>query len=161
MEKLGANVAVSDGAIEPLIHESLEIHNNLLKISPTNKVSIEIVKPNLNIADALNVSKCKGHKLTSSTMFNTIPLVLLQLYANPCLHWLHTPAFYILARHLTTDKGIAFYAENVCHLANSYASRIILISDKVQLEVRRLRQLFSTEFVTDKFNPELVSVHWL
>lgn len=106
LERLGAIVAINDNAnLEQQIVQSLDTHNNMLKLSDADQDVIDLMRPVINLADGNGLSGFKAHKLSSSIMLNSIPAILLQLYSNPCIHWLHVPAFYILAQQQTTDKG--------------------------------------------------------
>lgn len=96
-----------DEQIEAEIIESLEIHSNVLKISHSDSSVIEMTRSAINMPDG-KITGFKGHKLSSKTMYNTLPVLLLQLYANPCLYWLHVPAFYTLAESESNDLGIFF-----------------------------------------------------
>lgn len=106
LERLGATVAINDCAkLDTQIAQSLDTHSNLLKLSGGDQGHIELVRPAINLADGNGLSGFKAHQLTTTTMLNSLPAILLQLYSNPCIHWLHVPAFYILAKRITTDTG--------------------------------------------------------
>lgn len=107
--------------------DSLEIHSNVLKF-PSNdtNASLELVFGKQTVATNVNPAKLKGHNLSAHTMRNTLPAFLLQLYTNPCLYWLHQPAFYVLLQKLNTPK------------------------EQITTELERLKQIFSSEFVTCK-----------
>lgn len=77
-------------------------------------------------SDNVNPSKLKGHNLSAHTMRNSLPSFLLQIYANPCLYWLHQPAFLVLLQRLKTPK------------------------DEVPSEMEAMKRIFSSEFVTRK-----------
>lgn len=144
--------------IEAEIMESLEIHSNVLKISHSDSSVIEMTRSAINMPDG-KITGFKGHKLSSKTMYNTLPVLLLQLYANPCLYWLHVPAFYVLAQNETNDLG-RFLDQKQFTCSQFYISRFsifVLISDDVQSEVEKLRKIFCTEFISDKANTEEVS----
>lgn len=108
LKTLGANIAVDEHCenLEPAIIHSLEIHNNVLKCGQLDQNTIEIVDSALNMPNGETITGFKGHKLSSKTMQKAIPFIMLQLYSNPCLFWLHIPAFYILARGQANDSGM-------------------------------------------------------
>lgn len=78
------------------------------------------------MAANVNLSKLKGHNLSPHTMRYSLPSFLLQIYSNPCMYWLHQPAFYVLLQRLGTPKG------------------------DIITELERLKLIFSSEFVTRK-----------
>lgn len=80
------------------------------------------------MAANVNPSKLKGHNLSPHTMQYSLPLFLLQIYSNPCMYWLHQPAFYVLLQRLETPKN------------------------DIIKELERLKRIFSSEFVTRKNN---------
>lgn len=106
LKTLGANVAIGqEEQMETDILESLQIHSNVLKISQSDNSVIELVRSAINMPDGKKITGFKGHQLSTTTMYNTLPILLLQLYTNPCLYWLHVPAFYILAQSKTNNPG--------------------------------------------------------
>lgn len=124
LKSIGASVATMDNEdLKTSINEALRIHNNVLQQSRTKGDLLELVRPAVNSFNAIR--SFKGHKLSANTMFNAVPSLLLQLYSNPCLYWWHIPAFYILAKYLTSDR------------------------DRQIGEVRELQKLFSIEFISD------------
>lgn len=109
------------------ITDSLEIHSNVLRFqSKDADAPLELIFGKKIAANNVNPSKLKGHNLSPHTMRYSLPSFLLQIYANPCLYWLHQPAFYVLLLRLGTPK------------------------DDIITEMERLKRIFSSEFVTRK-----------
>lgn len=109
------------------IADSLKVHSNVLKFPSSDaNASLKLVCGKQAVATDVNPSKLKGHNLSAHTMRNSLPMFLLQIYANPCLYWLHQPAFYVLLQKLNTPK------------------------EEMAAELDRLKQIFSSEFVTRK-----------
>lgn len=159
LERLGATVAINDNAnLEQQIIQSLDTHKNLLKVSDNDQDVVDLMRPVINLADGNGLSGFKAHKLTSTTMLNSIPAILLQLYSNPCIHWLHVPAFYLLAQQLTNDRGRSRIFYNFYSKTQSIQYFFFLVAEQIQAEVRKLRQIFQNEFVTDKFDADAVSL---
>lgn len=109
------------------VSESLEIHSNVLRFtSSDSNAPLELVFGKLQTATNVNPSKLKGHTISTHTMRNCLPFFLLQIYSNPCLYWLHQPAFCILLQ------------------------RLQLPQDELFTEFQRIKRIFSNEFVTRK-----------
>lgn len=108
------------------ILESMSIHSNVMEFSKADGNLDLIFGPPIAAVKNVDLSKLKGHNLLPHTMRNSLPSFLLQIYANPCLYWLHQPAFYVLLQKLNTP-------------ANEFKQ-----------EFDRLKQLFISEFVTRK-----------
>lgn len=106
------------------ITDSLEIHSNILKFS--DGCLQLIFGPRIANTTNVDPKKLKGHALLASTMQRSLPSILLQIYANPCLFWLHQPAFYVLTQRLNVAK------------------------DDVVVEIQKMKQIFVNEFVTKK-----------
>lgn len=105
--------------------ETLEIHSNVMKFAQTDG-HLELIMGQPIAANNVHPSKLRGHNLSPHTMRNSLPSFLLQIYANPCLFWLHQPAFYVLLQRLRTSK------------------------DDMQRELERSKQIFVSEFITRK-----------
>lgn len=107
------------------LSDSLEVHSNIVKFaSNDDNAPLELIFGNLQNVTHVNPSKLKGHSLSPHTMRNSLPSILLQTYANPCLYWLHLPAFYILLSQLKTPDT------------------------KIFDELEKIKRIFSSEFVT-------------
>lgn len=105
----------------------MSLHKNVFV--ETTSGQIETVQPSINL-ERVDRTKLKGHNLGEITMKRCIPSFTLQLYNNPCLHWLHQPAFIIL----------------VCKDLSQNGEFTIQLNELRDL-VRRLRELFIQEFV--------------
>lgn len=77
----------------------------------------------------VNLIKLKGHNLAPHTLKKSLPTFILQIYTNPCLYWLHQPAFYVLVQRLGISK-----------------------EEEVITEIDQLKRIFSSEFITCKEN---------
>lgn len=108
------------------IIESMAVHSNVMAFSSIDGNLELIVGPPIAAVKNVDLSKLKGHNLLPHTMRNSLPSFLLQIYANPCLYWLHQPAFYVLLQKLNTPN------------------------DVLKREFDRLKQIFISEFVTCK-----------
>lgn len=110
------------------IDDSLDIHSNVLSFNSRNvNGSLRLVfGPRIASTSSVDPKKLKGHALVASTMQRCLPSILLQIYANPCLYWLHRPAFYVLVKRMNIQK-----------------------EDEAG-EIQRLKQIFVHEFVTRK-----------
>lgn len=124
---LGAIVAVDCNKIEETITKAISLHKNVFV--ETTSGGIETVQPSINL-ERVDRTKLKGHNLGEITMKRCIPSFTLQLYNNPCMHWLHQPAFIIL----------------VCKDLSQNGEFTIQLNEVRDL-VRRLRELFIQEFV--------------
>lgn len=106
--------------------DSVAIHANVLAFSPVDGNLDLVFGPPIAAVKNVDLSKLKGHNLLPHTMRQSFPSFLLQIYANPCLYWLHQPAFYVLLQRLNTP------------------------ADAFKCEFDRLKQIFASEFVTRK-----------
>ncbi|XP_059619928.1 dihydroxyacetone phosphate acyltransferase [Phlebotomus argentipes] len=129
-----AVVAVDASKIRDVVKESLRIHCNILKIDKDDRVILE--KPRISLRD-VNRLKFKAHALTEDTMKNTLPIIYLQIYINPCLFWCSSVAITILCAQHLTDKG---------RKRTSMA--------KLLQSVEKLRLIFANEFVFYTVNDE-------
>lgn len=109
-----------------IIDSSLEIHSNILKFtSDQDNASLQLVsRPPIANTTNVDPKKLKGHALSASTMQRSLPSIVLQCYANPCIYWLHQPAIYVLVRKMNVSR-------NQC-----------------AVEVQRIKQIFINEFIT-------------
>lgn len=120
---------------EEILH-SLAIHHNVLYVQNGR---VELVTSNVDF-QKIDKGRMKAHKLSNKTMINSVPIYFLQLYLNPCLHWIATPAIVLLVIK-------KFNRPNVCK-ADIYT------------EYLQLRTLFALEFVLhpDKAQREFDSI---
>lgn len=108
------------------ILDSIAIHSNVMAFSSIDGNLELTFGPPIAAIKNVDLSKLKGHNLLPHTMRNSLPSFLLQIYSNPCLYWLHQPAFYVLLQRLNTP------------------------ADTFEYEFDRLKQIFVSEFVTRK-----------
>lgn len=118
------------------MNDALIVHANVLQFpTPCENANLALTAEKL-VADTSKVdpSKLKGHGLSMRTMRSSLPVILLQIHANPCLYWLHQPAFYVLLHRL--------------HVS----------TNEVSSEMDRIKRIFAYEFVTSKItdNQEIV-----
>ncbi|XP_063231153.1 dihydroxyacetone phosphate acyltransferase [Bacillus rossius redtenbacheri] len=125
LRSLGAVVDLPDGdSVETRVKEAVEIHRSLVTITPENVLQLtKVVSPECT----KDLSKVKGHNLSQETMDVAIPVVMLQHYINPTLHYL---------------INLAFIAINV-----NYHS---LHKDELYMKYHFLRVLLSYEFALYK-----------
>lgn len=125
-----SNESSSTSDLDIYITDSLNIHSNILKFTSDKlNASLELVFEKAvvtNDATAVNLSKLKGHNLAAHTMRYSFPSILLQIYCNPCLYWLHRPAFFVLLQKINTPI------------------------EEIASEMEIMKNIFSSEFVTSK-----------
>ncbi|XP_053693173.1 dihydroxyacetone phosphate acyltransferase [Sabethes cyaneus] len=115
--------------IEASITEALSVHRNILQLTSDQVLVIATSHHDFNQVDK---RKLKGHNLTDLVMKLSVPIFTLQLYSNPCLHWLAQPALVLLAA-----RSISRSEEN--------AENIRL--EQLRTAVVELRNVFAGEFV--------------
>lgn len=118
------------------IVDSLSIHANVLDFASNDKnSSLELTAGKLvSNTKSVNLNKLKGHNLSARTMKRCVPTILLQIYANPCMYWLHQPAFYVLLHRLKVPK------------------------DEISHEMNHIKRIFAFEFVSRKITSTEVGV---
>nr|CAD7430055.1 unnamed protein product [Timema monikensis] len=92
---LGAlvDLAESEVLVEADIKRSISVHSSLVALTPCGMVQLtEVQSPDCTI----DITKVKGHNLSQQTMDAAIPVLMLQTYINPCLHYFINPAMVIL-----------------------------------------------------------------
>lgn len=112
--------------VSNIIESSLEIHANILRFaSDQEDAPLQLVQDPL-IGNTTNVdsNKLKGHSLSANTLKRCFPSFVLQIYANPCLYWLHQPAFYVLVRRMNVSTNM------------------------LAVELQWMKKIFVNEFVT-------------
>lgn len=83
----------------------MSVHSNIVQFSKSNEKYLELVKGGtVSSTKRCDVNKLKGHDLTQKTMRSSIPSFVLQLYCNPCMFWLHQPAFFVMAEVLHGER---------------------------------------------------------
>lgn len=103
---LGALVAV-DGHGDQLtaVAEALRVHQNLFAVSKGDGCGgfgadqLGLLRPELPVvtATAATARSLRAHQLAVDTLRNAVPVMTLQIYANPCMFWLAPAAFVLLA----------------------------------------------------------------
>ncbi|XP_021933901.1 dihydroxyacetone phosphate acyltransferase isoform X2 [Zootermopsis nevadensis] len=95
MEVLGALIGVQGvpSGVESAVKEAIVVHKSLVTLTPTNH--LKLIKVH-TFAHRVDPKKLKGHCLSEQTMDVAIPMVMLQHYLNPCLHYLIGPAMVTL-----------------------------------------------------------------
>lgn len=83
-EQFGAIVCVNDTDAD--LKNALEVHRNLITCSEGDQL-IRIVKSVL-LFGKYDKKRLKGHELDLQTMNTALPLVKLQIYTNPTLHFI-------------------------------------------------------------------------
>lgn len=102
LKALGALVSVEYTNIKSKILDSLDVHKNILQLSVDGKITL--MKPVIANVQTINVTKLKGHNLSTNTLRNSVPAFSLQIYCNPCLRWLIQPAFVLLVVKSMKEK---------------------------------------------------------
>lgn len=102
---LGALVSVEQTNIKSKILDALDVHKNILQLSVDGKITL--MKPVIANVQTINVTKLKGHNLSTNTLRNSVPAFSLQIYCNPCLRWLIQPAFVLLVVKSMKEKRLS------------------------------------------------------
>lgn len=102
LKALGALVSAEKSNIKSKILDALDVHKNILQLSVDGKITL--MKPVIANVQTINVTKLKGHNLSTNTLRNSVPAFSLQIYCNPCLRWLVQPAFVLLVVRSMNEK---------------------------------------------------------
>lgn len=124
VQKTG-NPELDHHLIRTSVREALAVHRNILQLTRDEVLTIAKSQHDFSQVDK---QKLKGHNLSDMVMKLSVPIFTLQLYCNPCLHWLAQPALVLLV---------------VKHLSRSGLVRM----GSLQQAVGELRNLFAGEFV--------------
>lgn len=109
LELLGANVFENDA--KKCILRMVLVHNKLVRFGKDAVLHL-ICDPPINLTSCVK-ARMKGHVLKSETMTNALPIIQLQLYINPVLHYLVPPAIvYRLVMSRTMDREQLAYNYN-------------------------------------------------
>lgn len=68
------------------LHEILQVHGGLVTVGE-DETKLELVSSPVML-DEVDPKKLKGYRLSNETMTRIVPYIMLQLYVNPCLHYL-------------------------------------------------------------------------
>ncbi|CAH2094422.1 unnamed protein product [Euphydryas editha] len=105
LRNLRASVFEND--VKGSIERILVVHKSLMKLDENNR--LRLVSSALMNVNSDVQKKMKGHILKAETMVNAIPIIQLQLYANPVLHYLVPPALiYVIVNRGVTNKEKLF-----------------------------------------------------
>lgn len=104
LQRFGALVTIESHNVKAKILDSLQIHSNILQLSEHGYV--ELMRPMIYNLHAIGGGRLKGYKLATDTVRCAVPMFSLQLYCNPCMHWLVIPAFVILAAKVLCDTDL-------------------------------------------------------
>lgn len=126
IQKTGNSPSSDRALIRSSIEEALKTHSNILQF---NSDSVLVIAKSHHDFSQVDKRKLKGHNLSDVVMRLSVPIFTLQLYCNPCLHWLAQPALVLLA------------AKN---LSNGNSTVNLL---QLRQAVAELRNLFAAEFV--------------
>lgn len=95
--------------MDAAVKDAIAVHKSLVTLTPTNH--LKLVKVH-RTAYKMDPTKLKGHSLSEQTMDVAVPMVMLQHYLNPCLHYLIGPAIVTLIMwHL--DDAVEVSREDV------------------------------------------------
>ncbi|XP_049277429.1 dihydroxyacetone phosphate acyltransferase [Anopheles funestus] len=135
-EDLGAITEVEGCEnVETLCLAALDVHRNVLQLTTDGVLTIARTYHDFSRVDK---RKLKGYNLTDGVMKLAVPIFSLQLYCNPCLHWLAVPAMVLLAaRSLTSETGPlrrSDLVEMVHELRNLYGLEFVLYARREVVE---------------------------
>lgn len=135
---------------EEILH-SLTIHSNVLYVE---NGCVELVTPNVDF-HKIDKHRMKAHKLSNKTMINSVPIFYIQLYLNPCLHWIAAPAMALLV--MKAFKGPNFYKDDIysqyLNLRTLFALEFVLHPDNAEQEFESsLRQLSTYQIINIESN---------
>ncbi|XP_045502688.1 dihydroxyacetone phosphate acyltransferase [Colias croceus] len=100
LRTLGAIVFEND--VKSSMERVMLVHGTIMRLERENK--LRLVSSALMDVNPDVQKKMKGHKLKAETMVNSVPIIQLQLYINPVLHYLAPPALlYLIVRRRNVD----------------------------------------------------------
>lgn len=85
---------IFDQDIGNAIKESLKVHENLITVGDNQNVGLVTSQISMGVVDA---RKLKGHSLSEATISYSVPFMMLQIYANPVLHYFIDGALIVIA----------------------------------------------------------------
>ncbi|XP_014371956.2 dihydroxyacetone phosphate acyltransferase [Papilio machaon] len=116
---LGASVYEKD--IKKSVDRILVVHHKTVTLDRERR--LRLLTGDLMEVSSDVTAKMKGHILKAETMMTAVPVIQLQIYINPMLHYILTPALvYVLVKRGSTNK------------------------DKLAIDYYRLRKLLKHEF---------------
>ncbi|KAI5643208.1 acyltransferase domain-containing protein [Phthorimaea operculella] len=103
LRSLGASVFEKD--VRSSVERILVVHSKMLRLDKEKKLRL-VAGTLMDVSDEVK-KKMKGHILQARTMVNAVPIIQLQLYVNPVLHYLTPPALlYLLTRRGITREQL-------------------------------------------------------
>ncbi|CAH0594125.1 unnamed protein product [Chrysodeixis includens] len=119
LRNLGASVFEND--VRSSVDRILVVHRSMMRLDKEKR--LRLISGVLTDLSSEDKKKMKGHILQAQTMVVAVPIVQLQLYVNPVLHYIAPPALIYLI-----------------------VQRQALNRDKLLEDYRRVRKLLSHEF---------------
>ncbi|EDS32179.1 glycerol-3-phosphate acyltransferase [Culex quinquefasciatus] len=112
--------------IRTSIEEALKTHANILQL---NSDAVLVIAKSHHDFSQVDKRKLKGHNLSDVVMRLSVPIFTLQLYCNPCLHWLAQPALVLLAAknlsNSSSDINVHTLRQTVIELRNLFATEFV------------------------------------
>ncbi|XP_049858288.1 dihydroxyacetone phosphate acyltransferase isoform X1 [Schistocerca gregaria] len=104
LETLGALVDCKGPAsTEEVLRESLSVHKSLITLTPYD----DLVLTDIRISPReINTANLKAHSLSYKTMGIAVPLIMLQHYVNPVMHYIIGPAVVTVAMQAMPEAEI-------------------------------------------------------
>ncbi|KAG8289707.1 hypothetical protein J6590_098828 [Homalodisca vitripennis] len=92
---------VKEGNNLESVKEAVLVHKSLVKLSGDTIQLVSVHSPHYKI----DPNRIKGHTLENATMGVAVPLLMLQLYVNPCMHYIVSPAIITVVMQHLGDSG--------------------------------------------------------
>ncbi|XP_046686847.1 dihydroxyacetone phosphate acyltransferase, partial [Homalodisca vitripennis] len=92
---------VKEGNNLESVKEATLVHKSLVKLSGDTIQLVSVHSPHYKI----DPNRIKGHTLENATMGVAVPLLMLQLYVNPCMHYIVSPAIITVVMQHLGDSG--------------------------------------------------------
>lgn len=87
IEKFGG-VTNFENSLKTIL-DIFEVHRNLIQLCKDNEVKLV---QNAEVVQKIDRSKLRGHQLQDELMVRSVPLLTIQLYVNPTLHYFINPS---------------------------------------------------------------------
>ncbi|XP_050295744.1 dihydroxyacetone phosphate acyltransferase isoform X2 [Anthonomus grandis grandis] len=133
--------------IDDEIEESLLVHQNLIR---RDKNMIGLFRKTISVGN-LNPEKLKAHSLSEVIISYSVPFVMLQVYANPVLHYLVDAALLVIILRSCgrMDKDVLY--SHFCILRSLFFYEFILLENLYKMHFEEaLLQLSNEKLVTCK-----------
>ncbi|XP_050509840.1 dihydroxyacetone phosphate acyltransferase [Diabrotica virgifera virgifera] len=122
VDKLGAFTHFENA--EKGVREALITHNNLIRLD--KRKMLRLIKNRVS-QQVVNPKKLKGHALSDTTMTESVPFVMLQIYTNPVLQFLiDINIILVILKYKTMDKDELF--DNYQFLRSIFAKEFVIFS---------------------------------